>query len=144
MVDAKIDFNKRKAEVDIYFSFLQTLDASDTRIKRNNQGSIIEETIPNKVLEILIANGFLILYNLIEATVRNSIIEIYTEIENEAITYKDLSDKLKLLWIKETTDRLREGTFREETIKRYVFDIAKNIIDRQIISLSIDNINLVK
>ena len=81
MNSTKLDFEQRKQEVEIYFSFLAILeDDENTRLKYKDGEKVIEKKVSGTLQKILIANGFLLLYNLIEATVRNSILEIYYKI----------------------------------------------------------------
>jgi hypothetical protein len=106
----KLDFENRKDEVENYFSFLSILDDDEnTRLKYKKNDNLVEEKISEQLQKILIANGFLLLYNLIEATVRNSILEIYAEIEDNEISFEQLSDSLKKIWIEQRTDNLKEG-----------------------------------
>ena len=81
MDNTKNDFDNRKIEVEDYFTFLEIIDGDETRIKYITNGNTVEEKISNKLQTIFIANTFLILYNLIESTVRNSIVEIYIKIQ---------------------------------------------------------------
>ncbi len=141
MDNTKQDFNNRKAEIENYFKFLTVFDREDTRLKYKKKGKIIIEKIQPQFQVILIANAFLILYNLIESTIRNSIIEIYTKIKDDDVSFEKLSENLKLIWIKQTTDNLKEGNFRPETLRNYVFDLSKTILNKETIMLSKENMD---
>lgn len=137
MVNTIIDFEIRKTEITIYFSFLKILDVTETtRLKFKKDGNIVEEEIPEKLHEILLANGYLILYNLIESTVKNSIIEIYEEIKIESVTYEKLSENLKKIWINQEIDNLKEGNFSVDTMRNYVFSLAEKILNEETMLLS--------
>jgi hypothetical protein len=45
--------------------------------------------------KILKANGFLLLYNLAESSIKKAIEEIYVELNNKTVTYEDIREELK-------------------------------------------------
>lgn len=142
MVNTKKDFEKRKQEIEAYFSFLSVLDKETTLLKYVKDGNNIEEGISKDTQRILIANSFLILYNLIEATIRNSIVEIYDKIQEDAISYSQLSTSLKKIWIKNKTKNLKEGNFNINTLQNNVECIINNVIDNEIVFLTEDDIDI--
>ncbi len=82
------------------------------------------------------ANSFLLLYNVIESTIRNSIVAIYDNIKAEGVTFNELSGNLKKLWTKFETDRFKEGNFRMETIRDFVLDFANKIVLNEVVIFS--------
>ncbi len=141
MDNTREDFNTRKDEIENYFKFLKIFDYDNTRLQYSIDGIVHFERIESRFLTILLANAFLILYNLIESTVRNSIIELYLKIEEENISFDRLNENLQKIWIKQETDNLQEGNFRQETLREYVMNIAKTIIRKETIKLSKDSID---
>ena len=142
MVNTKSDFEQRKKEIENYFSFLNILDKETTFLKYVKDEQAIEEGISKDIQRILIANSFLILYNLIEATIRNSIVEIYEKIQEDAISYSQLSKSLKKIWIKSKTKNLKEGNFNINTLQSNVESIISDVIDNEIILLTKDDIDI--
>lgn len=142
MVNTKSDFRQRKKEIEDYFSFLDILDKETTFLKYMKDTQITEEVISKNIQRILIANSFLILYNLIEATIRNSIVEIYEKIQEDGVTYNDLSQNLKKIWIKNKTKNLKEGSFNINTLQTNVESIISNVIDNEIVLLTKDDIDI--
>ena len=141
MNNTKQDYEKSKAEIENYFECLAIFDNDDTRLQYKKEGEVIIEKIQSQFKIILISNAFLILYNLIESTVRNSIIEIYTKIKDDEVNYEGLSEHLKKIWIKQTTDNLKEDNYRQTTLHDHVFDLAKDILNKEIIILSKKNLD---
>lgn len=142
MVNTKSDFEQRKKEIENYFSFLEILDKDETVLKYVKNGNHTEEEISKDIQRILIANSFLILYNLIEATIRNSIVEIYDKIQEDEITYNKLSQSLRKIWIKNKTKNLKEGNFNINTLQNNVENIITNVIDNEIVLLTKDDIDV--
>ena len=141
MDSTKQDFDNRKSEIENYFKFLKIFDDDYTQIQYKKDGGIITEKIQPQFQIILIANAFLILYNLIESTVRNSIIEIYTKIEDDDIAFEELSENLQKIWIKQTTDKLKENNFKAETLRDYVLSLANDILQKETIKLAKDKMD---
>ena len=142
MDNTKNDFDNRKIEVEDYFTFLEIIDGDETRIKYIKNGNTVEEKISNKLQTIFIANTFLILYNLIESTVRNSIVEIYIKIQEDNNSYEKLSKNLQKIWINQKIDKLKEGRYNHDTLLKTIQNIANNILAKETIALSKDDINI--
>lgn len=79
------DFNERSKEVETYFSIFSNIDQYPTR----NTNLKLEQTLR--------ATGFLLLYNLIEATMRNGIEAIFTDITNKNISFDILKSEIQLI-----------------------------------------------
>jgi hypothetical protein len=141
MDNTKQDFESRKLEIDNYFKFLRIFDSDETMLNYKQENELITERIQPQFLVTLRANTFLILYNLIESTIRNSIIEIYSKIEEEEVTYELLSDNLKKIWIKQTSVILKEQNFKSDTLRNYIFSTVNDILNRETIKLIEDKID---
>jgi hypothetical protein len=118
MDSTKSDFRKRKSEINEYFSFLDMLN--------QNKVSIEGEEVSRELQRIFIANTFLLLYNLIESTVRNSILEIYNKIQDDALTYTHLSPKIKQIWLEK----------KKKNIVNRLENVIEEIINEEIIILT--------
>jgi len=141
MINTKTDFEKRKIEIEEYFEFLKIIDDENTKLKFLKDDNLVEEKISPQLNKILLANGFLLLYNLIEATVRNSIIEIFNVIKENNICYEQLTNNIKKIWIKQRTENLKENKFKIETLHQNIYDIIDEILNKEIISLLKENLN---
>lgn len=64
-------------------------------------GEPLEMPVDENLSRILKANGFLLLYNLIEATIRKSIDAVFNAIHSNAHSYSDLTSELRRIWIKQ-------------------------------------------
>lgn len=139
MNNARNEYYKRLHEVELYFTTLQLLDKGKCSIKCVNilgEEEIME--VDTELSTILKANGFLLLYNLIEATVRNSIDAILNSIHSSAITYQSLSDKLKKIWLKQEV----RGLGNDEKSQERIMSIAKTVLDNEILLFEKDCINI--
>ena len=86
------EFQERVSEVDVYLGFLRFSDEAGGKLVSPNGG---EYEFEEELRKILKANAYLILYNLIEATIRSAIQSIYDRLESEQIGFDDLREELR-------------------------------------------------
>lgn len=130
------DFVKRKTEIEKYFAFLSTLDKDNPAIHFSEMGVDKISKVDAELLKILKANGFLLIYNLVESACRNSILEILTAIQSKKLSLKKLSDEVQMLWIRQRTQNLRDPKTKIETVDKQFYEIAKEVIKNTIIDFS--------
>jgi uncharacterized coiled-coil protein SlyX len=100
MIDTLQDFKRRVDEIEVYFSFLEdTIGGIELRKERMPQLFYPDtneyKPIAQEMTKILKANGFLLLYNLAESSIKKAIEEIYVELNNKTVTYEDIREELK-------------------------------------------------
>lgn len=139
MNNARSEYNKRLHEVELYFDTMQLLDKGVCSIKCVDiLGHEETREVDTELSTILKANGFLLLYNLIEATIRNSINAILNSIHSSGLTYKDLSDKLKKIWLRQVS----KGLNNDEKSQEKIMSIAEAVLDNEILLFEKDCINI--
>ena len=136
MINTIINFEKRKLEINTYLDYLLLLDKDTIELKYYENQEVKCKQVAPEFLTTLTANSFLLLYNVIESTIRNSIVAIYDNIKAEGVTFNELSDNLKKLWTKFETDRFKEGNFRMESIRDFVLDFANKIVLNEVVVFS--------
>ena len=137
MNNARNEYIKRLHEVELYFNTIQLLDKGACSIKCVDiLGNEETQEVDVELSKILKANGFLLLYNLIEATIRNSIDAVLNSIHASTVTFRDLSDNLKKIWIKQEAKEINSEKYEK------VMLIAKSILDNEILFFKKDCINI--
>jgi hypothetical protein len=91
------DFEKRAQEVDKYFLYLKHLGTPGALLTLPQSLSV---NIDTEFLEMMKANSLLMLYNLIEFAIRQGILEIYHQIEQNGYYYETLRPEIRQIWIK--------------------------------------------
>lgn len=138
MNNAISEYRKRVHEVDIYFDTLTLLDKGACSIRCVDiLGNEETKEVNSELTTILKANGFLLLYNLVEATIRTSIVAVISSIHASSATFRDLSENLKKIWIKQKTKEVN-GEHSPERIMQ----IAKAILDNELMTFERDCINI--
>jgi hypothetical protein len=97
------DFDERAKEVSQYFIFLKNLEQESIKLSMGSKPKI--KAIDPNLLRTLKASGFLLLYNLAEATMRNAIEAIFDELKNESVSYDQIRPELKKIVLKNLKKR---------------------------------------
>lgn len=116
------DYTERVNEISIYFNFLEYIDKVETHKNIELIYAHSKFKVNRDLQKILRANTFMLLYNLLESTIRNSIQLLHDKIHDEKLKYDDISDKLKEIWI---NTRIKSMPVTENNLKKWM----KNIID---------------
>ncbi len=138
------DFNERSREVSKYFIFLKSLEQGTTKLSMEGKGGSpkIREIDP-ELIKTLKASGFLLLYNLVEATMRNAIEAIFDELRSKGVSYDQISPKLKKIVLKNLKKRNPDKIFL--SITAISLDIITAGFDKQdLFSGNIDGLKIRK
>jgi len=133
MQDALNDFQDTVKEVEVYFDFLEKIEDLSIGIpyitySPNHDG--VRYKIDEQLVKILKANAFLLLYNLIEATVKNGIWEIILAIKNDNITYDKLKKELKEVWLSQKIKLAFKS--RDEEVVKKVYKIVESVLNNSL------------
>lgn len=110
------DFEERSKEVRKYFIFLKNLEQSTIRLSMlDGRGNPKIKEIDSELLKTLKASGFLLLYNLVEATMRNAIEAIFDELKNQGVPYDHIRPELKKVVLKNLKKRNPDRIFASIT-----------------------------
>lgn len=121
------EFETRVAEVIKYFDFLQKIDTEDYRLL-NNYSQQPVFIIDDDLHKILKANGFVILYNLIESTIYNSVVAIFDELNVDNLDYHKCTESIKRFWLRHVY-KYDELIVNENLIYNKCYNIVQKIFD---------------
>jgi hypothetical protein len=95
------DFQEKVDEINKYFEFIQFIDTygieNNRTLKTESQPDFNIDTNLEKVLR---GNCYLMLYNLVEGSITESINEIFKDINQNNIQYSQLTPVYKRIWLK--------------------------------------------
>ncbi len=89
------EYNRRKEEIESYLSLLKALEKDGAQIIDIDESITTISVTQQKVCK---ASTYLLIYNLVEATVMNGITSIYNRIKDENLTFACVVDKLRKVW----------------------------------------------
>ena len=120
-------FNKQAVEVSQYFMFLKELEKQTSLITNHRLyvGNNTEIKSPeiyfnDGIDKTLKANGFLILYNLVEGTMRRAIEYIFDHLDDNKISFDVLRQELKIIVLE---------NFKRRSVKKIIDRIDNISID---------------
>jgi len=135
------DFHKRLVEIDKYFNLVDKIERISVFEDNAITFSSSEYIVDSDLKKILKSHCYLLLYNLVESSIRNGLIAIHDAIAIDNLTYRDLSPKIKRLWL--LNDRSKSfinSNIKKDTIATNLQEIIGLILDDEIVSLDESNI----
>ena len=141
MKDFIKEFNRRVAEIQKYFELvdrIEQLGAFSTNSITFPSGEYIVDSDLQKILK---SHCYLLLYNLVESSIRNGITAIHDVILIEQLTYKNLSPKIKRLWLlNDKSKSFRDSYITKDSVADNLQKLIKSVLDDEMVSLDPYNI----
>lgn len=101
MQAVQTDFDERAKEVDEYFEFVNAILSADSELAYTDSvGGASAYKVSSDLQKTLKANGFLLVYNLVESTMKNALEAIIHHLLAQRISFDDLSSRVKLIILK--------------------------------------------
>jgi hypothetical protein len=123
MITVINDFNTRVKEIEGYFKLLDNILNQDARLYFPNKKSHKIKKFDDELIKVMKANSFLLLYNLIESSIKLSMTEIYDSITLKTKKYDDVTNEIRKIWISEYYKNFKgQGT-------DFIFDAISNITE---------------
>lgn len=93
----KEEFEKRIIEIESFYEILEIIEMEKPNISAYNinEDKDIVLAINNQKIDILRSTAYLLMYNLIESTIYNSIVSVFNEIEDKNLRYFDIIEELR-------------------------------------------------
>ncbi len=118
----RTDFLDRVDEIESYFNFIEKIENGNKVL--TDYSKTTTTNIDDKLEKILKSTAFLLLYNLIESTILNSITDIFDEISVKNISYSMVNPDVKKYWIK------HKLKFDENTKKKTMAENFHHIVSQ--------------
>jgi len=134
------EFDKRVIEIDSFYEILSIIEKDRPKISAIDINSGQEKTLPisPSKIDTLRYTSYLLLYNLIESTVYNSITNIFDEIKDEGLKYVDIIEDVQKYWL--TNFYKHDDKKTKATIIETIMKVANQIFTHTI-SLASNEIN---
>ncbi|MBE9227533.1 hypothetical protein IQ264_19065 [Phormidium sp. LEGE 05292] len=142
MKDCLDEFKNRVEEVEKYFTLVSAIDKLETH-KFNSLSLPDGDTcdVDSDLKKILKASCYLILYNLIESSVRNGILAIYDAIHDDGLIYKDLNKNIQSIWLEYQSDSFTKLPITKKNVVKNIQEILNSVIENLPIKLEKDKLN---
>jgi len=141
MRDFVRDFRKRVAEIDKYFDLVDEIEKLSPLSSNIINFPSGEYRVDSDLQKILKSHCYLLLYNLIESSIRNGITAIHDAISLDQLTYKDLKPNIQRLWVLNDLSKSFADTYiKKETIADNLQKALKIVLDDEVVALEPTNI----
>ena len=135
------EFNRRVAEIQKYFELVDRIEQLGTFSTNSITFPSGEYIVDSDLQKILKSHCYLLLYNLVESSIRNGITAIHDVILTYQLTYKDLSPKIKRLWLlNDRSKSFRDSYIKKDSVADNLQELIKSVLDDEIVSLDPSNI----
>ncbi|MDM1503933.1 hypothetical protein HX071_17275 [Myroides marinus] len=134
------EFSNRVIEIDSFYEILEIIELEGPKITAYDLNNSIERniTVNSAKIDTLRSTAYLLLYNLIESTIYNTITSIFDEIKDSGLKYSDVIDDVQKYWLNNIYKH--NDNKKKETIIETIINIS-NKISTDIIELSSYEIN---
>ena len=149
MADIRSTFDERKKEILDFIEYIKFLEEKETSLNDDGLSEFSLFFHPSfgngislsfqEIVNITKSNLALMIYNLIEFTVANSIDNVYEEIQNANLSYLDVSEKIQIIWRKSILKSVNDPNASFSTFMRKNEEIVNKIVNRQTIYLQSRN-----
>ncbi|MSU59968.1 MAG: hypothetical protein EXS35_17665 [Pedosphaera sp.] len=95
MNSVMLDFQTRSKEVEGYFHFVLRLAKQEVALQANEGSAGYSSHEHEELLKTFKATCYLLLYNLVESTMRNAIEAIFDELQSKQASYDDCREELR-------------------------------------------------
>ncbi len=122
-----LDFEKRVSEIDLYFKLLKCVTEQDAVLVIPANKTRNKRTFEPELQKVMKANTFLLLYNLVESSIKQSLIFLYEQITVCGAKYKEVIDEIRKIWIKEKHKNFKDTA--TDTIYTTIHSIAEEVVE---------------
>lgn len=135
-MEIREEFVNRLLEVNTYFEILELLELDKPKLSAHDleTNQTVEIIFDNRRINILRSNAFLLLYNLVESTVFNSVTAIFDAISADKhkpkLDYFDVIDAVKKYWLNNVYKH--DERIKKDTVVNSFMDIANRIFDESL------------
>jgi len=96
MTTVQQDFQTRAGEIENYFRFVERLAEGDIRLMASAAPTPpLNQDDYDSLLKTLKANGFILLYNLVESTMKNAIEAVFEEFRITGVSFDDCREEVR-------------------------------------------------
>ena len=132
-------FEDRVGEIDSYFEFLRLVVVEKAKLAYGSEKKEAEG-IDGELAKILKANAFLLLYNLVESSIRDGLQRIYEAIAKERLTYERLRKELREVWVQHMV--LPDAQRTAENSTKRVMDLIDKVVADELVEFDVKFISL--
>lgn len=136
----KSEFDRRIIEIELFYDVLKIIELDNPKLTAYNinEDKIEKLKINSERIDIFRATSYLLLYNLIESTIYNSVTSIFDSIKDNDVKYFEMIEEVQKYWLNNLYKH--DEKKKKETIIETIMNVAKQIFN-ETIELATNEIN---
>jgi hypothetical protein len=138
----RIDLETRLDEADAYLKFVTHIADESASLALPHKKSRATRVVDERVSRILKANFFLLLYNTVEATVRDGFRFLYERIGVDRCPVRELSDPFREAWLDAQFSTLTPNTANPDSYRAVARRVAAALVSDAVASIDISTLRL--
>jgi hypothetical protein len=127
------EFEQRVKEIEQYLHFLKQLDEPQVELHFPNLGTY--SRMDDDLKDILRANAYVMMYNMVEYSIRYGILNIYRQIESNNCTISTVIQEIRDIWLNYHYRKIFKITANWESARKMAAQLVEKAINNVIISL---------
>lgn len=121
------DFEKRASEIKLYFKLLERVVEEEACLYLPEKRTHKYIEFDSELQKVMKTNMFLLLYNLAESSIKQSLSEVYDTVSAESVKYNDVKEEIQKIWIDTNYKNFNQmGTNR---IHEVINNILEDVIE---------------
>ena len=122
-------FEERALELSAYFKFIELIEKESATLSLPKKQTWKVRKVDEKILRILKANFFLLLYNLVEASIREGFLSVYRAVEADGCSVKQLTPALRKLWVDAEFTRVSVASANQDSYRTIARRLVQSVAD---------------
>jgi hypothetical protein len=135
MQDVFDAFDERVREVDRFFDFLSQLEEPGVQLYFPSKRTHRFKVPDSECVKTLKASAFLLIYNLVESSIRDGIGAIYVKAASDGCTMDTLDEKLRRLWIDQCFKDVEKESASLQTFRQKSHEIVEIALKKAVAGL---------
>lgn len=139
MQDVIDEFNERAANVSAFLTLLQQLEQPGVVVS----DSATNATIPvfgQDSFKVMKASAFLLIYNMIESSIRSAFQHVYERIESDARWFGTVAPKFRELWIKQRFREMNLDSASPRNFRELAAELTAAVLEQTTMQLSTERL----
>lgn len=139
MHDVISDFQERVVEIEEYLKLLAILSHTSAQIHLDRKRP---KRVNNIAIKTMKASCFLMLYNLVESSIRGSMATLYEKMNSDERSLNDFDSYIKDIWIDQNFKNMEPLSANQSSYRDLVRKMIQNIIDTNSLFFDAKKINI--
>ena len=139
MQDVIEEFTERAANVSSFLALLQQLECPGVVVSDSSTNAIIP-VFGEDSFKVMKASAFLLIYNMVESSIRSAFQHVYERIEGEARWFGTVAPKFRELWIRQRFREMNLDSASPRNFRELAADLTNAVLEQNTVRLTAEKL----